>query len=118
MIKKNLNLNFDLNFGNGGLSLRSMDLINNALSDFKFREKYLGIDGNKVFKMDTIPEDLFFSLYCYLNNYKYLEDNSDFSIELMEGLIEYLNINNLPFGFHKLDRFNQWSDVINKYIEL
>ena len=95
-----------------------MNLIISALSDFKFKEKYLSIIGDKLFKMDKIPEDLFFSLYTHLNKYKFLEDNSEFSIELMEGLVEYLDIDDLPFGFHKLDRFNQWKEVINKYIEI
>jgi hypothetical protein len=109
MLRKVLNLNFDLNFGNGGLSLRSKSMIIKSLSDKNYAEKYLSIDGKEYFKLEKIPEDLFFSLYTYSNG-KYLDDNSDFSIELVQGIYK-LNLEKIPFGYHKLDRFTGWEKV-------
>lgn len=84
-------------------------------ADDYFKNKYLQICGEDFFKMEKIPEDLFFSLYCYLNG-KYKEDNTDFSIELIDGFLYEINLNKLPFGFHKIDKFNQWKEVLNIYI--
>jgi hypothetical protein len=110
MLRKVLNLNFDLNFGNGGLSLRSKSKMLEALSDKDYVEKYLSIDGKEHFKLEKIPEDLFFSLYVYKFG-KYLDDNSDFSIELVQGIYK-LNLEKIPFGYHKLDKFTGWEKVI------
>jgi hypothetical protein len=114
MVKKLLNIDFEPLFGNGGLSLRSKWLIDKSLRDVKFTDRYLSL-FYKEFKLEKIPEDLFFSLYCYLNG-DYKQDNSDFSIELIDGFINKIDLNRLPFGFHKIDRFNQWKEVLNIYI--
>jgi hypothetical protein len=111
MIKSILKINFDLNFGNGGLSLRSKSFIERALGDENFKGKFL-IGGKNKFDLDTIPEDLFFSLFTFMNG-KYKKDNSDFSIEMMDGYIEELDMYKIPFGYHKLDRFNNWKKLID-----
>jgi hypothetical protein len=111
MIKSKLKINFDLNFGNGGLSLRSKSIIERALNSENFKSRFL-VNGKDKFDLDTIPEDLFFSLYTYING-KYLENNIEFSIEMMDNFIEELDMNKIPFGFHKLDRFNNWEKLID-----
>jgi hypothetical protein len=112
-LKYSLGIDFNLPFGNGGLSLRSKSIITSALKDDVFREKYLKIDGNYYFKMEKIPEDVFYSLYTYLNG-KYKKDNSDFSIEYLEGYCTKLNYEKIPFGFHKLDKFSDWEQILKQ----
>jgi hypothetical protein len=67
-IRKKLNLNFDLHFGNGGLSLRSKEIIINSLSDKLFFNKYANANLGDV-TLDKMPEDLFFSLYFFTWNF-------------------------------------------------
>jgi hypothetical protein len=114
-LRDSLGIDFDLKFGNGGLSLRSKWIIEKSLKDVDFCNRFLSIDGRNKFKMDKIPEDVFYSLYTYFNG-KYLEDNSEFSVEFIEGYSDKIDLDKMPFGFHKLDKFFGWEKVcvINK----
>ena len=112
-LKEKLNIENDLTNGNGGLSIRNIKNIKNSLKDDDFKYRYLksGID----IYLDTIPEDVYFSLWNYLKKGKMKKDCSDFCIEPSVGHKEKLNFDEIPFAFHKLYDFDGWEFFIEKF---
>lgn len=107
-IFKKFGIEINLLQGNGGLSLRNVELMKSALldSDYK-RILYINVD----IKLNKIPEDCFFAAYTKLNGN--LPDNTEnFSIEPSGGLKESLLFSDNPFGFHKIYNF----DNFDKYL--
>lgn len=112
-LKEKLNIETDLTNGNGGLSIRNIKNIKNSLKDDHFKSRYLKSETD--INLDTIPEDVYFSLWNYLKKGKMKKDCSDFSIEPSFGHKEKLNFNEIPFAFHKLYDFDGWEFFIEKF---
>jgi hypothetical protein len=95
--------------GNGGLSIRDVNMMISSLSDENFIKH---INNNKVDStLDKIPEDVYFSYYVKLHG-KYKEVTDDFSIEPSFPMKIQLNLNENPFGFHKLYEFKNYEKFL------
>jgi hypothetical protein len=111
-LKKELKIEEDLTNGNGGLSLRSVEVIKDSLKDENFKFKYFKYNFDN--DLDKIPEDVYFSLWCFRNG-NIMKDCSLFSIEHSMGHKETLNFDENPFGFHKIYNFDGWEFFIEKF---
>ncbi len=101
-IRRTYRIEDELLHGNGGLSLRSVDLMLQALRDNVFRERFLDVALGD--RLERVPEDLYFALYACRHG-RYPMVSREFSIEPSAGHKESLDDDDAPFGYHKVYNF-------------